>query len=97
MTPRLRRGIQLCSDVSAVNEASDCLGGHEVLIAGYDDGITIADPDRRGKSNHGAFIIRNSWGPYAGDHGDYYMSYDFFKVLAMDASALLSSQYTELF
>ena len=40
------------------------LGGHGVCAVGYDD------PRR-------LFIIRNSWGPQFGDHGYYYMSYDY--------------------
>lgn len=42
------------------------LGGHAVLIVGYVD---------EGKS--GYFIVRNSWGLSWGDHGYFYMPYEF--------------------
>jgi hypothetical protein len=40
------------------------LGGHAVMAVGYDDTTS-------------RFIIQNSWGPAAGDHGFYYMPYNY--------------------
>lgn len=40
------------------------LGGHAMLCVGYDD-------------EKGIFIIRNSWGDKVGDHGSYYIPYDY--------------------
>jgi len=57
--------------------------GHEMIITGYDDNATVTASD--GTVNKGLFTLRNSWGTGAGDHGDYYMSYDHFKALAMEA------------
>jgi C1A family cysteine protease len=46
------------------------LGGHEVLVIGYDDST-------------GRFKVRNSWGPDWGDHGNFHMAYDdLFKVMS---------------
>jgi C1A family cysteine protease len=46
------------------------LGGHEVLVIGYDDST-------------GYFKVRNSWSAGWGDHGNFYMSYnDVLKVIS---------------
>jgi C1A family cysteine protease len=44
-----------------------CLGGHEVLVYGYDD-------------NMGRVKVRNSWGKDWGDGGNFYMPYDYFML-----------------
>jgi C1A family cysteine protease len=44
--------------------ADRMLGGHAVLAVGYDD-------------DRGVFIIRNSWGDAAQDHGYFYMAYPY--------------------
>jgi C1A family cysteine protease len=44
-----------------------CLGGHAVLVAGYDD-------------NAGHTICRNSWGESWGDKGYFYLPYSFFTI-----------------
>jgi len=41
------------------------LGGHAVLIVGYDDA-------------RGVFIVRNSWGADWGDRGYFYVPYGYF-------------------
>lgn len=56
--------------------------GHELIITGFDDNAEVTDPD--GKKHKGLFILRNSWGTNAGDSGNYYMSYDYFKKLAVE-------------
>lgn len=60
--------------------------GHEMIITGYDDNAVVRAAD--GTENKGLFILRNSWGSFAGDHGNYYMTYDHFKLLALEAQAL---------
>ena len=40
------------------------LGGHAVMAVGYDDATS-------------RFIVQNSWGPAVGDHGFYYMPYNY--------------------
>jgi hypothetical protein len=48
---------------------------HAMVITGYDDEAIVTD--RHGKTHQGLFKIRNSWGPWVGDWGDFYMSYDY--------------------
>lgn len=52
------------------------IGGHELVITGYDDNATAYD-DQGGK-HQGLLTLRNSWGPDVGNNGDFYMSYDYF-------------------
>ncbi len=54
-------------------------GGHEMIITGYDDDAIAID--EQGRQHKGLFTLRNSWGENVGDHGNFYMSYDYFKVL----------------
>lgn len=45
-------------------ETDNCLGGHAVLVVGYDDAKEC-------------FIMRNSWGPNWGDKGYFYLPYNY--------------------
>lgn len=56
--------------------------GHDVLIIGYDDNALIKDLN--GKEHQGAFKVRNSWGNSLGEHGDFYVSYDFMASLGQE-------------
>jgi len=58
--------------------------GHEMIIIGYNDAAIAKTRD--GKTSTGLLILRNSWGKYAGDGGNYYMSYDYFIALADEAA-----------
>jgi C1A family cysteine protease len=50
-----------------------CLGGHAIILVGYDD-------------TKGTFILQNSWGDQVGDHGFFYLPYAFVDAgLASDA------------
>ena len=62
------------------------LAGHEMIVTGYDD-YAIAKDDK-GTIYHGLFTLRNSWGPEIGDHGDFYMSYDYMKYLIIEANRI---------
>lgn len=57
-------------------------GAHAMIIIGYDDKAEAID--NHGKTHRGLFILRNSWGPHAGDKGHYYMSYQYLSNLAFD-------------
>jgi C1A family cysteine protease len=48
-----------------------------------DDDNAVA-VDTHGKNHNGLLILRNSWGTSVGDYGEFYMSYDYFKLLAFD-------------
>ena len=56
--------------------------GHEMVIIGYDDNAIAKDG--HGKTHQGLLKLRNSWGDRIGDHGDFYMSYDYFKALVIE-------------
>ena len=55
---------------------------HEIIITGYDDNAKAKD--NKGKKHVGLLKLRNSWGKSIGDKGNFYMSYDYFKLLAYD-------------
>lgn len=56
--------------------------GHEMIITGFDDDAIAIDSN--GNTSRGLLTLRNSWGKYVGDHGDFYLSYDYFKTLVDD-------------
>ena len=70
-------------------EAFDDAGGHEMIIIGFDDTATALDQD--GQQHQGLLKLRNSWGEDVGDLGDFYMTYDYFKVLAIEAQKIRSA------
>jgi hypothetical protein len=61
-------------------------GGHEMVIIGYDDNATATD--NAGKKHKGLLTLRNSWGTTAGDRGNYYMTYEFFKQYVMETQKI---------
>lgn len=72
LTPELARDLYLSSE----------LGGHAMVITGYDDKATVTDD--QGRSYQGLLTLRNSWGALVGDKGEFYMTYDFFKLLVIE-------------
>ena len=80
MTPQMQQDI-----ISNQN-----MEGHEIIIDGYDDNACATYTDTAGVSQKqcGLLRIRNSWGPSAGDQGDFYMSYDHFKGMAIEVYAI---------
>jgi hypothetical protein len=63
------------------------IGGHEMVLTGYDDKAEVVD--HAGKKHTGVFTLRNSWSAKAGDNGNYYMTYDFFKAFVMDVHKIV--------
>ncbi|MFT4058216.1 MAG: C1 family peptidase [Legionella sp.] len=55
---------------------------HEMVITGYDNEAQVVD--NRGKKHKGLLTLRNSWSSSVGYWGEFYMSYDYFKLLAID-------------
>lgn len=51
---------------------------HQMVITGYDDSAVAID--KQGVKHRGLLTLRNSWGDLAGNGGDFYMSYDYFKI-----------------
>jgi len=62
------------------------LAGHAMVITGYDDNAVAVD--RAGTKHYGLIKLRNSWGSGIGDHGDFYMSYDYFVALVIDLNRI---------
>lgn len=62
------------------------LPGHEMVITGYDDYAVAIDD--KGRAHRGLFTLRNSWGGRVGDRGNFYMSYDYFKALAIEVQRI---------
>lgn len=60
--------------------------GHEMVITGYDDNAEVMDSE--GHVNRGVFTLRNSWSQYAGDQGNYYVSYDYFRLMGLEANEI---------
>ncbi len=76
LTPEIARDIYL----------RPMFGGHEMVITGYDDEAVATDD--QGRQHKGLFTLRNSWGDKLGDKGNFYMSYDYFKVLVIEAQRI---------
>lgn len=76
LTPEIARDVYLRPD----------LGGHELVITGYDDNAVAIDD--KGRAHRGLLTLRNSWGESAGDHGNFYMSYDYFKLFVIEAQRI---------
>ena len=61
--------------------------GHDLIIIGYDDKATIKGP--KGEKHQGVLTLRNSLGEGAGNNGEYYMSYEYFKQLTLEVVEIL--------
>jgi C1A family cysteine protease len=55
---------------------------HGMIITGYDDNAVAID--NYGKEHTGLLTLRNSWGNNFGNNGEFYMSYDYFRLLTFD-------------
>ena len=66
------------------------MGGHEMVVTGYDDKAVAYDQE--GKKHQGLLTLRNSWGDEVGDGGNYYMSYDYFKMFVMEVQEIVEPQ-----
>jgi C1A family cysteine protease len=69
------------------------MGGHEMVITGYNDTATVTDND--GKTHQGVFTLRNSWGTDVGDEGNFYMTYDFFKKFVFEVQQVVMVEKDE--
>ena len=72
LTPEILKGVEHTEDA------------HEMIITGYDDNAVAVD--NHGKKHTGLLKLRNSWGKSSGDSGEFYMSYDYFKLLTFDVT-----------
>ncbi len=74
--------------IKDINEQGEP-GAHEMIITGYDDEAVALD--KQGRSHKGLLTLRNSWGNRIGDQGNFYMSYDYFKTLALEVQRIRST------
>jgi C1A family cysteine protease len=64
-------------------------GGHAIVAAGYDDNLTIGN-------DHGALLVRNSWGTGWGNAGYGWMSYRYVtQDLAEDWWTMISAKWVD--
>lgn len=74
---RTAGGLWACSQNSSFTDY--CTGtpnaGHEVVITGFDDTQELLK-------------VRNSWGTFVGDQGDYYMTYSYFTRMNGDGTEI---------
>jgi C1A family cysteine protease len=72
------------------------VGGHAIVVAGYDDKMKIKNTIAGAKETTGAFLIRNSWGTGWGDNGYGWLPYDYvLKGLADDWWSLLKNEWVD--
>lgn len=77
--------------------ASGQVAGHEIIIDGYDDhACATYEEHGSAKKQCGLFRIRNSWSDKAGNHGDYYMSYQHFMGMVVEAYGIGMNAKTKL-
>jgi C1A family cysteine protease len=72
------------------------LGGHAVMVVGFNDEVKIENPTSKGVKTKGALQIRNSWGAEWGERGYGWLPYDYVtKGLAVDWWTLLKSAWVD--
>lgn len=79
----------ITSEIAKRAQKEGLHAGHEMIIIGYDDNATARA--QNGELSKGLFIVRNSWGMRAGDKGNYYVSYDYFKAFSDEAQVIIAS------
>ena len=79
----------MTSQIPVDIKAGDPMEGHEIIIDGYDDNACATYTEGTDtKQQCGLLEIRNSWSAAAGYQGDYYMTYDHFKGMVIEAYAI---------
>ena len=72
------------------------LGGHAIVVAGYDDKMKIRNTAAGTRDTTGAFCIRNSWGSGWGDNGYGWLPYEYvLRGLADDWWSILKNEWVD--
>jgi C1A family cysteine protease len=72
------------------------LGGHAIVVCGYDDNMKIENTNVGGVECKGALMIRNSWGKDWGQGGYGWLPYDYVKKsLAQDWWTLMKAEWID--
>ena len=73
-------------------DSEQLVGGHAVMVVGYDDAKTIKSSRPGAAQTKGAFLIRNSWGTSWGDHGYGWLPYEYVLQFLADDWWVLQKQ-----
>ncbi len=72
------------------------VGGHAMVVVGYDDQMKIKNSNQGGGTTKGAFLIRNSWGAQWGMDGYGWFPYEYvLSGLARDWWSLLKNEWVD--
>ena len=74
--------------------ADKVVGGHAIVLVGYDDNMKIKNTNPGGVETTGALIFRNSWGTGWGAAGYGYLPYDYIlRRLAVDCWSMIKGEW----
>jgi C1A family cysteine protease len=72
------------------------VGGHAIMVVGYDDGMKIQNAAPGAAETTGAFMIRNSWGTSWGDQGYGWLPYEYvLRSQADDWWSIMKSEWVD--